>query len=1530
MLLPLSWMVFPHSGLGQQQMRFGAPIQQQRTTARFIEPPRGLRQQLRDAEEAIEEKRYSDAIVTLGDLLERSMDPSDERAVAGQDYFLDEKDGLQQSFLKRCRELLGSLPEPAHATYELRYGALAEKLSQEAVQTRDWEKLREVRRRYFHTSAGYRASVLLAQHELAQGHPLAASFLLDDLVDTPVAVAILGDGVIAMHRVACRLADRSLPRTNPNQVVSVQVGEGDESAFESVSTWRTWIDEHYQIAADDSVSRSPDYKMLGGTLARNGTSEGQMPITSPRWMLENTATPLEEEKLRKAEDELLAGGRLMPPSWTPLRIGDQLLMRTTSRLRGVNYRTGKRIWQYPFAEMEPFDEEPITLGQVPEDVSARLTRKVWNDLPYGQMTSDGERVFLLKDLARSQFLQVSGWAGIRNARPSETGKNTLVALELETEGKILWQVGQDPTVESELNEAFFLSPPIAVEGALYAMVELTGDILLVCLDPATGKLRWKQQLLAIENLGIGNDPIRRVSGAMPSYHEGVLICPTGAGATVAVDLADRMLRWGNTYRRRSSDTRSFGSTVNDNREELFARWHSAVAVAVGTKVLVTPVVADNLYGFDLTTGKRLFNPARDGALYLAGVRDDAFFIVGEKRVSSYSLETGRLNWRSEPELFNMSQQVAGRGVFGKNSYFLPTSSNEILQLSLKDGSLISKRRTRFPLGNLIAIDGEMISQGVTHLAVAYGSESLGPRVDRLLAEDPTNLDALIQKAQLLIEQGKRSESLTLLDQAREIDEDNDEVLLLSIQSMLGELRENASPPEGLEEKLDLLIDTPDQRLEFLALRIQSALRRSETVAAMDRIIEFSRQLEKQRQLQNQDEVILRDPNRRCDLDNWLAARVAEMLRQVESEEEQDQIQSKLVERFQILRSSSSKSLESFIRQFKPMQLSELQIVLADRKLSEGDSLSAERLLLGRGALTEWLNSDQGGSAVDELLAERLLKLSSLYQEEKLPENARQLAEYLRDSASDLPPSLIDDANTVALNAESSIDSPNVDGNIGVSLTWEAQQVGGGRANNITMLFPAIQSGQSFSDWKIVNRASTVILQTPFGSPMTLPIQGGFRQRRQTDREMILSGGLMLIQRPGELMALDLLALAQKRLGDTIRWTRDFGSEESVVSSRSTENTIFGDAITSYRVGSNQEEFRVGTVQGDQMYVLLAGDLLALDPASGETLWRNSEAPTLGYTIADNDRVAVVSFGRALLEQVFEPTISIFDRYDGRLIESRPWRYGKPWATSGKNLVCYKAADDESSANIKLVDPLADEVLLELDDAAVRIPKREGRPRGYGRILQQRWMVLFDSLGNLTVWDLLRGVEVCRKQVEPLEDLTSMHAMLMQDQVLVLPARNYKRGKGSYTTQHGDAHKTTSRIYAVSTKTGEISWKKEFDPPWGVSIDQPASCPVVLLVRSMVDRTTEISSPRMDVMMLRVSDGKMLHEEYDHQVSPTSIGPTTFVVYEPLLDRIRVRIAGEDLRYRILPESAAATLEGDADGTPVDSDSIEDEDNDPDE
>src|SRR5690606_19042560 len=152
--------------------------------------------------------------------------------------------------------------------------------------------------------------------------------------------------------------------------------------------------------------------------------------------------------------------------------------------------------------------------------------------------------------------------------------------------------------------------------------------------------------------------------------------------------------------------------------------------------------------------------------YLAGIRDGKFFLVGTNQMSAYDAQTGNALWTTPSDLMTVGQNISGRGVFGEGYYLLPTTSNEIIKVSLSDGSALDRRQLRFQLGNLVAAQGELMSHGPTSLAVAYGEASLGPKIEQALARNPEDIQALIHKAELLIQRGQRDEALTLLARAR--------------------------------------------------------------------------------------------------------------------------------------------------------------------------------------------------------------------------------------------------------------------------------------------------------------------------------------------------------------------------------------------------------------------------------------------------------------------------------------------------------------------------------------------------------------------------------------------------------------------------------------------------------------------------------------------------------------------------------------------------------------------------------------------
>ncbi len=98
------------------------------------------------------------------------------------------------------------------------------------------------------------------------------------------------------------------------------------------------------------------------------------------------------------------------PGLQPLAVANVVIMRTPRRLVAVDMETGKRIWHFPWFEApedETLPNNQLRLDQrMPNPYALELNQRVWDDAPYGQMSSDGQQVFLLWKLA-SNFEQMS-------------------------------------------------------------------------------------------------------------------------------------------------------------------------------------------------------------------------------------------------------------------------------------------------------------------------------------------------------------------------------------------------------------------------------------------------------------------------------------------------------------------------------------------------------------------------------------------------------------------------------------------------------------------------------------------------------------------------------------------------------------------------------------------------------------------------------------------------------------------------------------------------------------------------------------------------------------------------------------------------------------------------------------------------------------------------------------------------------------------------------------------------------------------
>ncbi len=317
-----------------------------------------------------------------------------------------------------------------------------------------------------------------------------------------------------------------------------------------------------------------------------------------------------------------------------------------------------------------------------------------------------------------------------------------------------------------------LALPLAVDDKLFVMAEIRSAIYLLALDPATGKVHWQQQLVGLEQ-GIALDPSRRLSGATLSYSGGILVCPTGAGAVVAVDVVKREFAWVYRYVRNMRspiDAASIWQQQPQNQTvRANNRWLDGTAIIAGDRVILTPPESDELHCLDAQSGKLQWKHRRGDALIAACVHDGNVLLVAIDDVQALRLADGTATWEKQP--LPAEAMPAGLGYLSDGLYYLPLTSGEVMSIGVTDGKVIryasGKQDTAF--GNLICHQGSILSQSALVLDKYEQLDVLQRRAQESLSKNPNDATALRELAELKRAEGQTPEAVKLLKQAYELE-----------------------------------------------------------------------------------------------------------------------------------------------------------------------------------------------------------------------------------------------------------------------------------------------------------------------------------------------------------------------------------------------------------------------------------------------------------------------------------------------------------------------------------------------------------------------------------------------------------------------------------------------------------------------------------------------------------------------------------------------------------------------------------------
>ena len=216
-------------------------------------------------------------------------------------------------------------------------------------------------------------------------------------------------------------------------------------------------------------------------------------------------------------------------------------------------------------------------------------------------------------------------------------------------------------------------------------------VILVALNSTDGKLLWIQSLASDENLSRSRYTRLPISNSnysfRPSYSEGILVCPTGKNALVAVDTVGRRLLWGMQT--------TVGETPKSRSPSHLATLQNPQVYIENSRIVAFDVSSEpRLLAMDLLDGSPLMKTigkvgvqCRD-VLHVASVDEDQVVLVEKKRVRAISSDTGKRLWETSianfgpPTGLGYVAQTSQDGAVGRALY-LPTEGNTIIKIDLK-------------------------------------------------------------------------------------------------------------------------------------------------------------------------------------------------------------------------------------------------------------------------------------------------------------------------------------------------------------------------------------------------------------------------------------------------------------------------------------------------------------------------------------------------------------------------------------------------------------------------------------------------------------------------------------------------------------------------------------------------------------------------------------------------------------------------------------------------------------------------------
>jgi len=1458
---------FPAGAVAQRAIQIPGRFSQTVSPSDLLPQNTKLARQLDLAQQEISEGNYRVALRRLGFIVgaeQIAARPGDN--TVSEDFFYSTTPEDPESFhgLKAAAlDMLGALPAEGRKAYEGLYGQLAQLKLTQALETDDTQLLAETARRFLHTAAGDEAAYRLASLHMDHGRPLAAVRIYERLLASPTA-AQKWQPIISLKAAVCWARVGNLDKA-VEQWVAVRQNYAD--AVIRLAGARIEIplnqddalnhlDQLFRPAKSVTAARL-EYQYPGGNPSRNQIQPPIFPFLNPVWSAATTGNNGVREILTTWQAALADAEDLSIPAGEPIIVDDLLIApilgtpdsATAAAIRAYDLKSGATRWQTAAdVTFDPLPPSPHYNGAPPEDLEdlrrdVVAKERAWKNRTFASLSSDGAAVFAVEELQA-----ISTNRNVVTASNSST--NVLRAYSVTT-GSLLWEIGgeKDDIAPLPVSDTFFLGAPLPLAGRLYCLAERDRHIQLFVLNPETGELLWAQSLYAT-NLGrqaFHAEAPRRMAGLSPAYSHGLMICPTGMGGVVAVDIEQRALQWQFRFPNNLSGSSRLPqyepavSSIDLMPGQEGPCWLNSTPLIAGNKVLIAAHEAHQLFCLDSASGEQLWNKPQLDRKQVVGALGDRVAVLGRNKLELFHLDTGKPALEHATEI----PRPSGMAAISGRHVLVPLSTAEVIAIDMSSGRIASRAATAdgSVLGNLICLPHAVIAQGLTSVVRFQDLSEIKERLQARLQEHPDDISAQLTRAEVARQEGDLDQAVALLRSASQATEDISVKTKLLDLLLLG-LKRDFTKFAAAHDEIEALLDQveiaekaqPQSLFSELPLSSHSIVHDWDELDRVDRrglalrlfargwleTGDYARGFEAGRkyaaldQGERFDRVGERWGLRR---DQWFSAYVARLLREAPDEVKAAVDEMAAEEFAAAIDPKHPAMLRRFVMRFRshPRMAPALQAMVG--ATAEGFSpLEAEFALFQLRRQT----NDATAAEATASLAGLLIEFNRV--EEAIP--------YLKELQNDWGEKPVLQSKTGRELVEAwTKESPVVEKWQGPS-AWPMGRINVNHINKPRqqqMMTPEVQMlevrerrGTPLTlRWSAINQNENILLTAYNGQQQPV-----WNVEIATDHpagqinystEARGCGDLVVVRTGNELLAIDSLG-----------WLSATESDETRVRTGQLlwRKTLEGPYPPSSRISMALEARGVdergrplgalGPVTPSAVYYQMGRSLFAADPFTGATLWQRGGIEHRSRLFADDDRLMVVSPD--------SKTATFFSATDGTELGSRP-------NVTGNTLI---AAVDGHVLNYEYLDEKIHFRFRHLWSTDQLWERQFPQQSLFTRVGHDELAVLSPD-GQLTVLAINTGASQFECKLDPPDETRSLTVLPAAD-IYTVVLNHPIPGHHSRITipRYGRFQPVNGTAFGIERSTGKELWSKQV-LQMTLDLNQPRETPLLVFVGTQPNR-----------------------------------------------------------------------------------------------